>query len=172
MQNIVIKSYETRKSILIPIIFLLIGLILFINPKDIVEFISYIFGGVFLALGASKLFRDLKRVDKTTGDMFYSGLMIVIGLIFICCSGTIEFIIRLIIGVWILINGINASMRGLSIVRVNSKNVLVLLSGIILIILGLYTILVSNLVFQSIGLVLIIYSVLELVNCIYLNIKR
>lgn len=171
MQQIVIKRYETKKSLWTPIIFLIIGLLLLLNPGDIVEFISYIFGGVFLALGIAKLIRDFKRSDKTTGDTFYSIVMIVLGLIFIFFSGTIEFIIRLSIGVWIIINALNTIAIGANLVRVEKSSVVSLIIGFILLLIGLYTIFVSNLVFSALGLVLTIYAVLEIIDYFYVQAK-
>lgn len=171
MQKIVIKSYETKKTILMPIILLVIGIIMFVNPGEIGEFISYIIGGIFLALGIGKFISDTKRNDRTTGDSFYSAVMVVLGLIFIFFSGTIEFIMRLSIGLWIIINSLNTIAIGSNLIRIEKNSLVTLLIGIILLLLGLYTIFVSNLVFSMLGLILIIYSVLEIVDYIYIQIK-
>lgn len=167
MQQIIIKSYETKRSIIPHAVFLAIGLILFLNPGGIVEFISYIIGGVFLALGISKYIMDAKRQDRTTGDMFYSFIMIALGLIFIFFSSTLEFILRLLIGVWIIINGLNTIIIGISTIKSEKKNIISLIVGLILIIIGCYTILVSNLILSALGLVICIYSTLEIVDYIY-----
>ena len=172
MKQITIKSYEAKKSIITPILFLLLGVILLSNPGGIVEFISYIFGGVFLALGIGKIVLDSKRIDKTSGDTFYSLVMIVLGLIFIFFSGTIEFIIRLSIGIWILINALANIAAGIEMMRVDKKNIVSLVIGLILLGISLYTIFVSNLVLQSLGLVITIYAVLEIVDYIYYLIKN
>lgn len=172
MQKIVIKSYETQKSILTPIIFLVIGLLLLFNPGGIVEFVSYIFGGVFLALGIGKFIRDSKRYDHTTGDTFYSILMVIIGIIFIFFSGTIEFIIRLSIGIWIIINGLNTIAIGANIMKADKNSVVSLIIGFILLLIGLYTIFVSNLVLSTLGLVLTIYAILEIIDYFYIQAKN
>ena len=172
MQAITIRSYETKKSIVAPIIFLLIGLLLVKNPGGIVEFISYIFGGVFLALGVGKYVTDKHRTDMTTGDTFYSIMMVVLGLIFIFFSGTIEFIIRLAIGIWIIINAINTILIGLNLIKIDSKNIVTLILGLILFVIGMYTIFVSNLVFSSLGLVLVVYALLEIVDYFYILVKN
>lgn len=172
MQQITIKSYETKKSLITPIIFLLIGVLLFTNPGGVVEFISYIFGGVFIALGVGKLIMDSRRNDKTTGDTFYSIIMIVLGLIFICFSGTIEFIVRLAIGVWIIINALNTLAIGSNLMRIDKHNVVTIILGFILLIMGIYTIVVANLVLETLGLVLIIYSVLEIIDYFYILAKN
>jgi len=172
MQTITIKSYETRKSIIVPIIFLVIGLMLFYNPGDLVEFISYIIGGAFLALGIGKFILDMRRSDKTSGDTFYALIMVVLGLIFIFFSGTIEFILRLSIGIWIIINGLNTIAIGANLMRIEKKSIISLLIGFILLIMGIYTIFVSNLVLSTLGLVITIYAVLEIIDYFYILIKN
>ena len=172
MQKIVIKSYETKKSLINPIIFLIIGIILLSNPGNVVEFISYIFGGVFLALGIGKFISDKRRNDSTTGDSFYSITMFVLGLIFIFFSGTIEFIIRLAIGAWIIINGLNTIAIGANLMKIDKNSIVSLIIGFILVIMGIYTVFVSNLMLSAIGLVLIIYSILEIIDYFYIQAKN
>ena len=172
MRQITIRSYETKNSVITPIIFLIIGLLLFINPGNIVEFISYIFGGVFLALGIGKFLLDYNRNMRTTGDVFYSLIMVLLGIIFIFFSGTIEFVIRLMIGIWIIINALKVVAVGINMIQVDKKACISLAIGIILLIMGIYTIFVSNLVLSTLGLVITIYASLELVNYFYVLIKN
>ncbi len=171
MQSIVIKKYESKKNLMQPVIFLVIGLLLLFNPGGITEFISYIFGGVFLAMGIMKFIIDAKRFDKTTGDSFYSATMVVLGVIFIFFSGTIEFIIRLAIGSWIIINALNTIAIGANLVKLEKNSVVTLIIGFILLIMGLYTIFVSNLILSTLGLVITIYAVLEIVDYFYIQAK-
>lgn len=172
MKQITIKKYETRKNIFIPLVFLAIGILLFANPGGIVEFISYIMGGVFLALGIGKFLRDSKEGTRTTGDTFYAAIMMVLGLIFIFFSGTIEFIFRLAIGLWIIVNALNTLAIGMNFVRINKKNVVSLILGFVLLAIGLYTIFVSNLVLSTLGLVIIIYAVLDIIDYFYVLAKN
>lgn len=172
MQRIVIKSYESKKSLVTPVIFLIVGLILFLNPSGIVNFISYILGGVFLALGVGKFIADGKRTDKTTGDSFYSAVMLVLGVVFIFFSGTIEFLIRLAIGLWIIVNAINTIAIGANLMKVERNAIVTLIIGFILLLIGLYTILVKNLVLSTLGLVILIYAILEIVDYFYIQAKN
>lgn len=171
MQQIVIKSYETKKNLLTPIIFLVIGILLVANPGNVSEFISYIIGGVFLALGISKFIFDHKRVDYTTGDTFYSVAMLALGFIFIFFSGTIEFLVRLAMGIWIIMNGISTIAVGANLMKIDRKSMVSLIIGFILVIMGLYTICVANLIFQTMGIVIIIYAVLEIIDYFYVQAK-
>lgn len=172
MQKIVIKSYETKKNLVTPIVFLIVGILLFLNPGGVTEAVSYIFGGVFLALGIGKMFLDSKSGDRTTGDTFYSIVMIVLGIIFIFFSGTIEFIIRLSIGLWIIINGLNTIAIGANLVKVERNAVVSLIIGFVLLLIGLYTVFVSNLVLSTLGLVIIIYGGLEIADYFYIQAKN
>lgn len=172
MQKIIIKSYESKKNLLTPVLFLVLGLILFLNPSGVVNFISYIFGGVFLALGIGKYLMDNKRTDKTTGDTFYSVVMILLGIIFIFFSGTIEFLIRLAIGIFIIINGLNTIAIGANLIKMEKKSVISLIIGFILLMMGLYTIFVENLILSTLGLVIIIYAILEIVDYFYIQSKN
>lgn len=172
MQQIVIKSYESKKSLFIPIIFLVIGILLIVNPGNVSEFISYIIGGVFLALGISKFIFDRKRTDKTTGDTFYSVVMLALGIIFIFFSGTIEFLVRLAMGIWIIINGLSTIAVGANLMRIDRKSMGSLIIGFILLIMGIYTICVANLIFQTMGIVITIYAILEIVDYFYVQAKN
>ena len=169
MQRIVIKSYETKKSLITPIVFLIIGLVLAINPGEVVEFISFIIGGVFLFLGALKFFTDRKRNDRTTSDEIFSFIMIILGIICVFFSSTIELLVRLVLGLWILLNGINTVVIGTDIIKVNKKNICTLLVGFFLMAMGLYTIFIENLVFETIGIVIIVYSILEIIDYFYIK---
>ena len=174
MQRIIIKSYETKKSLITPIVFLIIGLVLAINPGEVVEFISFIFGGVFLFLGILKFITDRKRNDTTTSDEIFSFIMIIMGIICIFFSSTIELLVRLILGLWILLNGINTVIIGTDIIKIDKKNIFTLLVGFFLMAMGLYTMFIENLVFETIGIVIIIYSILEIIDYFILkiNLKR
>ncbi len=171
MQRIIIKSYETKKSLITPIVFLIIGLVLAINPGEVVEFISFIFGGVFLFLGILKFITDRKRNDTTTSDEIFSFIMIIMGIICIFFSSTIELLVRLILGLWILLNGINTVIIGTDIIKTDKKNIFTLLVGFFLMAMGLYTMFIENLVFETIGIVIIIYSILEIIDYFYIKNK-
>ena len=82
------------------------------------------------------------------------------------CNGVIEFVIRLVMGGFILANGINKLIVALNSKETNNKWTSLLVIAIILIVAGLYMILKSNIVLSSIGIVLIIYSSVDLISYI------
>ena len=71
--------------------------------------------------------------------------------------------VRFVIGGWILLSGIMRFSNAMQIEKKgNTKFVSLLIISLLLILAGLYTILESNLAFQTIGIVLMIYAALEI----------
>ena len=92
---------------------------------------------------------------------------IVIGVVFILLAEVIEWLVRLVIGGWILFSGINRLINALYVDKKTSKFYVMLGIAILLIGGGLYTILEANLAFQAIGIILMIYAGLEIFGYIF-----
>ena len=172
MQVIQIKSYRVNKTILMPIVLLILGILLFTNPSEVTKFFSYIVGISFVILGVTKIIRDNKRNNKTSSDLYYSLILILIGLVFIFFRGYFEFLIRFIIGLFILINGLNKLAIGVNTMKASKSSLSNLIVGFLLILVGLYMMFIGNLVFSTIGLIMIIYSLYELIEYIILHLKK
>ena len=158
-------------SLLISILFLIVGILLFSNSEGVVKFVTYIVGALFIILGIGKMFSYYRMSKKmninNTGDLIVGIVAIIVGIVIIFCSSAIEFLIRIIMGAWILYSGIIKLIYALKLKEFKLKLwTFVLGVSILMIICGLYIIIKSNLVFQAIGLVLIIYSIMEIVQYI------
>lgn len=166
-----VKSYSDVISLIYSIIFFILGAIIFTKPEVIILFISYVIGGIFAIIGLFKCIKnylDIKKDNSISSKEMIAGiLLIIIGLVFILLAGVIEALVRLVIGGWILFTGINRLINSLTIPNKNKKFVIRLIISILLIGVGLYTILESNLAFKTIGLVLMIYSFLEILGYIF-----
>ena len=160
-----IISFDSS-SLISSILFLLIGIILFTNPNGIVSFISYILGIVTIIIGIIKIISAQKDVKASNHDsvLTFGIICIVIGIILIFCGSIIELVLRFFMGAWILISGINKMVLALNL-KATSKiwNKLLIIS-IILIIIGIYVIVRSNLVFSTIGLIMIIFSIFSIIG--------
>lgn len=160
-------------NLLISILFLIVGILLFSNPSGVVKFITYIIGALFIIMGISKIFSYYRMSKKmninNTGDLILGIVTGIIGIIVIFCSSAIEFVIRIIMGGWILYSGIVKLMYSLKLKEFKVTSwIYILIVSILMIICGLYIIIKSNLIFSTIGLVLIIYSIIEIVQYIVL----
>lgn len=169
MKNIKIVSFGP--SLFTSIVSLILGVILFSRPDLVTIAISYILGILLLIYGLGKLlyFSYQKGKDSITplNDCITGILLIIFGLVCIFFSNVIEQIVRFIIGIIILLVGINRLVKTLNLEKKNnSKFYAALVTSLLLITGGLYVIFYSNLVFSGLGLILIIYSILEIINYI------
>ena len=166
-----VKSYSDVISLIYSIIFFILGAIIFTKPEVIILFISYVIGGIFTIIGLFKCIKnylDIKKDNSISSKEMIAGiLLIIIGLVFISLAGVIEALVRLVIGGWILFTGINRLINSLTIKNKNKKFIIRLVISLLLIGVGLYTILESNLAFKTIGLVLMVYSFLEILGYIF-----
>ena len=165
MNNLIIK--KDKSSIVTSLLFLILGICLLVNPAGMVKFITYIIGVIFVVYGSIKLYNYYKSKETISNIQLTLGITaIVVGIIIMFCNGVIEFVIRLVMGGFILANGINKLIVALISKETNNKWTTLLIISIILIIAGLYMILKSNIVLSSIGIVLIIYSSIDLISYI------
>jgi len=150
------------------LLFVIIGLFVFLNPDVIVKFISYFIGGVLIALGLYKTINYYIQ-DKNLGivnqnELGFGVTMIVLGILLVCLAGTIEFLTRVMIGGWLIVSGISRIANTFYTTVRDSKFYALLIVGFILICGGLYTIIDSNLPFKILGLFMIIYGVIDFVS--------
>lgn len=165
-----IKNHSSIMSLIYSIFFLIIGAVIFTKPEIIILFISYVIGGLIIVIGLFKCIKnylDIKKDNTISSREMISGIvLIIIGLVFILLAGFIEALVRLIIGGWILFSGINRLINTIQLPKKNNNFIAALILSILLIGVGLYTILEANLAFKTIGLLLMIYSVIEIIGYI------
>ncbi len=131
-------------SLLSSILFLLLGIILINNPEGTIEFISYLIGGIFIAMGFSKVITYFTSKDKY---MYYDYNLIlgafcaIIGLIIIVFGNAIAAMFGIVIGIWIILSGINRLDLSIKMKNANvSYWSLSLLISILILIAGIYII--------------------------------
>lgn len=167
----IVNNYSNIMSLIYSIIFFILGAIIYTKPEAIILFVSYVIGGIIILIGTFKCIKnylDVKKDNNTSSKEMISGIaLVVIGLVFILLAGVIEALVRLIIGGWILFSGINRLINSLSLPKKNRIFIIYLIISILLIGIGLYTILESNLAFQAIGIVLMAYSLIEIIGYIF-----
>lgn len=173
VNNIEKKIKKTfNASLMASFIFIIVGLFLFIRPDATISIISYITGGVLLLLGLINIYRYFSSDDKFemfSFNLAYGVLLSIAGLFLIIDTTIFAKVINVIVGIWIIINSITKIQYGLVLKRASNSD-------------WLYTILVSLLSFiwgvvllinplksaltitQVIGVFIIIYAVLDIVD--------
>lgn len=169
--KIEVKSYSSIGSLISSILFLILGAVMFTNPDEMVTIFSQVLGGIIAVYGFYKCIKNYTEVKKDNSTSSFEMALgigsIIVGLGFIFLAKVIETLVRFIIGGWILFSGINRLINSIYMSKKSSKFIALFLISLLLIGGGLYTILESNLAFKYIGLVLILYSVLEIIGYIF-----
>lgn len=165
-------------SIIESLIFAILGIILVWKPVETIKVISYVLGTIFMLIGLFKsvnYFISKGKYDFYNYDLIFGLMAIVIGIITIIYTDTIGTIFRIIIGIWIIYSSlirINLSMK------LKKRNISVWSYSLILAIImfagGLYISLNSGSVIVTIGIIMIIYSVIDIIeNVIFMrNVKE
>ena len=163
------NTKKDNLSIISAILFLILGIILILYPNDVVKFITYILGAILVILGLAKLlfYKKNKEAVNNTNNLSIGIVLIVIGIITMFLSGVIEFVVRLVIGAWLLYSGILKLILALKVKELGIKTWYIpLISSGIMLICGLYTIIAENMLNMAGGIVLVIYSIAEIVQYI------
>ena len=138
---------------------------MFLYPNDMVKFITYIIGVVFVVFGALKLYSYYKLKESISNVELTLGICsIILGMIIMFCNNVIEIVIRFVMGGYILATGMNKFIVALNSKSYNNRWTGLLIVGILLIIGGLYMILKSNIILSTIGLGIMVYSAVDIIS--------
>ncbi len=165
-------------SILESIIFAILGIILVCRPEGTVKMITWILGTIFIVIGLTKIiayFNSKGKNDFFNYDLVYGLMAIVIGIIAMVYMNIIGTIFRIIIGVWIIYTSFVRINSAIQIKRLGSRVWMYgLILAIVMFLCGVYVIVNSGAIVVTIGTIMIIYSVIDIIeNIIFMkNIKE
>lgn len=168
-----------RISMISSILLFIFGLILVLNAEGFIKSISAIIGISLLLVGIFPVI-DYFRYRKEgvlAGIGLISGVFsIVCGLMFLLNKSMLMILVPVFIGVWMIINGINKLQIAFEIRDEKEKSwVVTFVFSIIIIITGAYLIINpingAELVTQTLGIIICIYALLDIIDCILIKIK-
>ncbi len=169
--EIKIKSYSSQSSLINSIIFFILGAILFTSAEKVMSILSISIGIILAVVSIIEFiifFTHLHNDDfKKNKYLAYGIVTLIIAIIFIFWSSIIEQFIRFIIGAWILFSGIIRFINVLSINPKSRKFLPLLIVSILLMIVGIYTIIIGDVILSSIGIIMMIYATIEIIGYIF-----
>ena len=172
MNNIETKIRNMNiTSIFFSCIFILIGSFLLARPDDAIHLVSYALGILLMLWGVISIVQFFSNKDNPSylELSFIVGVFaFIFGLIIFIKPNTIASIIPLLLGIWMLINGVTKLSYSLTLNRENNAAASIIIS-VIIVILGILLIFnpfagAKKLV-QILGITIIVYSVLDLIEC-------
>lgn len=159
---------NNKISLVSGLVFFILGIIIFLNPELLVKTISYGLGGLLILIGIYKVvnyyIQDKRLGIVNRNEIAFGITAIILGIIFIFLADAIELLLRFIVGGWLVIAGLNKIVSTFYTNERNSKYYSLLVVGIILICIGLYIILISNLALSIIGLFMMLYGITDFIS--------
>ena len=155
-------------SVVTSLIFGIIGLVMIYNPETTMKFISTILGIFFIVVGVIKVinyFVSKGNSNLFTNDIAWGLIAIIIGLVTMVYSNTIESIFRIMIGVWIIYSGFTRFSLSFRLKNINDKLwALVLTLAVLMIVGGLYVTFYPGALIVTLGVIIFIYAIMDLVE--------
>ena len=162
------KVQETSKSLITSFLFLIFGALIFAYPNQVITTASMIFGAILMLYGVIliiKNYYETKQNSNNSSATLILGIFILIaGLLFIVLASLISQVLQFVLGAWILFTGIERLMIALSLGKDNNAFITQIIIASLLLLAGLYTIFRGHLEIQIIGIIMIIYSILQIIG--------
>ena len=156
-------------SIVESVIFIVLGIVLIHEADVAIKIISYVLGMLFIIYGAVKVVQGIKlqknNYEAYNYELVFGLMFVVIGIVTMYYGSAIETILRIIIGIWIIYSSLikftlTLKMRQLEL-RIWGYSFLL---SFIMFICGLFIILNSGAIIATIGVIMIIYSVIDIID--------
>lgn len=157
-------------SIITSLAFTLLGIIIAYNPNTTFQIVSYVLGSIIIAYGVLKIIEYFKvkgSYDLYNYELVYGIIACLLGIVVIVCSGMIETILRILIGIWIVYSGAMRLGLAMKLQKLDADNkiwVPVLLIALAILICGLYIIAVPGTVMMTIGIIMVIYGIMDIIE--------
>lgn len=166
-------------SILSAVIYIVFGIIMIINPHIAIEVVSISLGIIVGVIGIASIIKFIieKKKYNFTGFGFAGGIIsLIIAFLLLFKYKELASLIPIILGILIIINGALKTEYVIGLKRAVSSNWLMLLIlGIVEMILGIVLIFnpfsSSLAITQIIGIFVVIYSIVDIIECVMLKIE-
>lgn len=170
-----LEKFLKRSSwtdIVISLIFVLFGALLVARPGETIGAISIILGVVFIAMGVLKLVEYYTSDAREDYLLSIALIAVIFGVIVLFASDAIFSLFRIILGIWIIVAGVMDLQTTLIWKQVKSPYwITALLFSILMMFAGLIILINKNIVFTTIGIIVIIYAVLDIIDRVIFMIK-
>ncbi len=169
-----VENKITINNLVYALLFLVFGIVLLTSTDDLIGLVSKFIGIVLIITGIVKsivyIYMKGKIGDYKLSELIIGLLIIFCGVLLILYSSALSFAIRIIFGIWTLLAGINRMILSISVKNIDKTGFKTyLVTSIIMIVIGL--LLISGLFDRLIGLFIISYSILEIIDYVYYKSK-
>lgn len=167
-----------RTSVIVSLALIIVGIFLIVSPETTLSFVSYGTGIILLITGLIPTINFFinKENQKYLDISFIFGIIfIIVGIVIIINPKIVASIVPLLIGIWMIINGviklyysilINKTVKSISSIIIS---LLILVCGLLLVLNPFGGAVTLTII---IGIFLVVYSVLDLAECIIIYVSN
>ena len=158
-------------DLIISLIFILFGIMLMARPETIMAIISNVLGLIFIVMGILKIIQyySTGKINKYLIPM--STILIIVGIVVMFCTEIILSLFRILIAIWIIYTGIMNFHTSFVWKEYKSKLwVTTLILSFVMILAGIYVLVNSGAIIQTIGIILVLYGIVDIIeNIIFIK---
>ena len=162
-------------SIIFSLLFIVTGVFLLLKPETAINVVCYVLGVILVLWGmisVIQFFSDKNSTNYLSLSFIFGAFVFIFGIIILIKPSIIASIIPLLLGVWMVINGVTKLSYSLSIYK-DTKNIISIIGSLLIVIFGVTLIFNpfegAKALTQIIGIALIVYSILDLVESISIS---
>ncbi len=178
MQNLSTKVKKmSLTSIVFSLLFIVTGIFLLLKPETAINIVCYVLGVILVLWGVVSIiqfFSDKNSTNYLSLSFIFGAFVFIFGIIILIKPSIIASIVPLLLGVWMVINGVTKLSYSLSIYK-ETKNIFSIIGALLIVIFGITLIFNpfegAKALTQIIGVALIVYSILDLAESISISIS-
>ena len=155
-------------DILLSLLLFALGVCLLFCPGSVIKVTSILLGSIFILYGIISVIRYVNDDPKSTANLISGIISIVIGVVLLLRPTIIAETLSFVIGILIIIMCIGSIASALEVKGASYKiSIGLAITGIVIGVLCLLgKILIPNIILEFIGVMLIIFSVVSIINAI------
>ncbi len=158
------NKVKESKSLIIPIVYFILGAILAFKSNEATSLLFFIIGVIVVVFGLKTLieyYRNKEDVQYKNINLTVAIASIIIGVLLMVLCQAINLGLRYVLGFFLIFFGVSRLLTAISFG--DYKN-LSTISNIVLIVMGIFSIFISNAILVVIGWLLILNAVLLLID--------
>lgn len=165
-------------DIIISIVLAIIGIVLMAKPENTLNTIAIILGSAVIIYGIYVIVRYCVTKEKWgesvyTNNLIIGVMLIILGLILFIYVSIIESLIRIVIGIWMIYNALIKLGQALIFKDINKKTWIMLsIISILTVLLGLYITFYAGALIKILGIIILIYAIIDIVQTIIYMVKE
>ena len=154
------------------LLLLILGILLAFNSEGVISGLFIVLGILICLYGIYKFLRYFQMRNQfhtdDSGLMMSGVLSITIGLLTVILASFLTNAISIITGIWLIFSGIS-KLSTLNIYKNSNSKYYVaqLIIAVLFVLFGLYSIFADNAVLMILGILLIVYSIADIINYLF-----